>query len=134
MKIESPLHAEHQLDQLAGQFEHWRQTRPHVWARIPDPLWEQAVALAAVLSPARVAKQLRVKVAYLHQRIAAQHAPATPAPGFIEVPLPAAALPSHGDLTVEFHRPDGARLALHAPATALRTIIHCFLEGPTCSN
>ena len=89
------------------------------------------MALAAVLSPARVAKQLRVKVAYLHQRIAAQHAPA---PGFIEVPLPAAALPSHGDLTVEFHRPDGTRLALHAPATALRTIIHCFLEGPACSN
>ena len=29
MKIESPLHAEHQLDQLAGQFEHWRQTRTH---------------------------------------------------------------------------------------------------------
>ncbi len=27
MKIETPLHADHQLDQLAGQFEHWRQTR-----------------------------------------------------------------------------------------------------------
>src|SRR5207302_9676783 len=28
MKIETPLHAEHQLDQLAGQCAHWRQTRP----------------------------------------------------------------------------------------------------------
>src|SRR5215470_14003918 len=131
MTLTTPLQAEHQLDQLAGQFEHWRQTRPHAWARIPEPLWEQAVALAAILSPSRVAKQLRVKGAYLHQRIAAQHAPAT---GFVEVPRSPAALPSHGDLTVEFQRPDGARLALHAPATALRTIIQCFLEGPACSN
>jgi len=134
MTLTTPLQAEHQLDQLAGQFEQWRQSRPHVWARIPEPLWEQAVALAAILSPSRVAKQLRVKGAYLHQRIAAQHAPAPPAPGFVEVPLSPAALPSHGDLTVEFQRPDGARLALHAPATALRTIIQCFLEGPACSN
>ena len=66
------------------------------------------MALAAVLSPSRVAKQLRVKVAYLHQRIAAQHAPATPAPapGFVEVPRSPAALPSHDDLTVEFQQLD----------------------------
>ena len=31
MKIETPLHVDHQLDQLVGQFAHWRQTRtpPH---------------------------------------------------------------------------------------------------------
>ena len=48
MKIDTPLHADHQLDQLAGQFEHWRQTRAHPRERIPEPLWEQAVALAGV--------------------------------------------------------------------------------------
>jgi hypothetical protein len=37
MKIESPLHAEHQLDQLAGQFEHWRQTRTHPGVFCPTP-------------------------------------------------------------------------------------------------
>jgi hypothetical protein len=137
MTLTTPLQAEHQLDQLAGQFEHWRQTRPHAGARIPEALWEQAVALAAVLSPTRVAKQIRVKVASLHQRIAAQPAVAPPAsaPGFVEVPLPTpAALPRHGDLRVELQRSDGARLALHAPATVLRTLVHCFLEGPACSN
>lgn len=137
MTLTPPLQAEHQLDQLAGQFEHWRQTRPHAGARIPDAFWAQAVALATVLPPTRVAKQIRVKVAYLHQRIAAQHAPAppAPAPGFVEVPLPTpAALPNSGDLRVELQRPDGARLALYAPATALRTLVHCFLEGPVCSN
>ena len=29
MPIQTPLHAEHQLDQLVAQFAHWRQTRPH---------------------------------------------------------------------------------------------------------
>ena len=136
MTLTTPLQAEHQLDQLAGQFEHWRQTRPHAGARIPEPLWAQAVALAAVLSPARVAKQLRVKVAYVHQRLATQPAlpPPTPPPSFVEVPLSPPAALDPGALTVELQRPDGARLALHAPATALRTIVQCFLEGPTCSN
>jgi hypothetical protein len=36
MKIETPLHIEHQLDQLADQFEHWRQTRSHRGKRIPQ--------------------------------------------------------------------------------------------------
>ena len=59
MEIQTPLHADHQLDQLAGQFAHWRQTRTHPSERIPQPFWEQAVALAAALPPSRVAKQLR---------------------------------------------------------------------------
>ena len=46
MQIETPLHAEHQLDQLAGQFEHWRQTRTHPSERFPQALWDHAVALA----------------------------------------------------------------------------------------
>ena len=55
MKINTPLHAEHQLDQLAGQCAHWRQTRTHPRARIPQALWEHAVALTAALPPSRVA-------------------------------------------------------------------------------
>jgi hypothetical protein len=47
MQIDTLLHTEHQLDQLADQFEHWRQSRSHLHDRIPDPLWEQAVALTA---------------------------------------------------------------------------------------
>ena len=67
MKIESPLHAEHQLDQLAGQFEHWRQTRTYPSERFPHTLWDQAVALAATLPPSRVAKQLRLRLIDLKQ-------------------------------------------------------------------
>src|SRR5712692_7506779 len=60
MKIGTPWHAEHQLDQLAGQFEHWRQTRPSPRSRIPQALWDQAVSLTQALSPSRVATQLRL--------------------------------------------------------------------------
>ncbi len=60
MKIGTPWHAEHQLDQLAGPFEHWRQTRPSPRSRIPQALWDQAVSLPQALSPSRVAKQLRL--------------------------------------------------------------------------
>jgi hypothetical protein len=57
MKIETPLHAEHPLDQVAGQFAHWRQTRTHPGERLPQALWDHAVPLASALPPARVAKQ-----------------------------------------------------------------------------
>jgi hypothetical protein len=83
MKIESPLHAEHQLDQLAGQFEHWRQTRTHPGERFPQALWDQAVALATALPPARVAKQLRLRLIDLKKQMAAPPAaPALPLGGF----------------------------------------------------
>jgi len=60
--ITTPLHGDHQLDQLAAQFAHWRQTRTHPYERIPHELWDQAVALAATVPPSRVAKQLRVRL------------------------------------------------------------------------
>src|SRR6266446_2692704 len=62
MTITTPLHGDHQLDQLAGQFAHWRQTRTHPYERIPHEIWEHAVALASALPPSRVAKQVRVRL------------------------------------------------------------------------
>src|SRR5713101_3111689 len=86
MQIETPLHAEHQLDQLAAQFEHWRQTRRHPGERFPQALWDQAVALAATLPPAHVAKQLRLRLIDLIKQMAAPPtAPSLPL-GFVEVP------------------------------------------------
>src|SRR5205807_7838897 len=55
--------------ELAGQFEHWRQSRSHLHDRIPDPLWEHAVALTATLSPSRVANHLRLRVSDLKAQI-----------------------------------------------------------------
>ena len=138
MKIETPLHTDHQLDQLAGQFAHWRQSRSHPHERIPEPLWEQAVALTSTLSPSRVAKHLRLRVSDLKEQItkrqgstAAQRPPHPASPSFVEVPQQPVQPPVLGCLEVELHRTDGARLRIHSPDASLplAAIVHSFLEA-----
>ena len=136
MKTESPLHAEHQLDQLAGQFEHWRQTRTHPSERLPQALWDQAVAVAAALPPSRVAKQLRLRLIDLKKQMAAPHAaPALPL-SFVEVPS-APARPQPAVATqLELSRADGTRLCLHTPLSPLLldALVRAFVEGRSCCN
>ena len=135
MQTETPLHVEHQLDQLAGQFEHWRQTRTHSSARFPQALWDQAVALASVLSPPRVAKQLRLRLTDLKKQMATPHAAPALAPprplDFVEVPAVPSWSPSTGTLQIELSRADGTRLCIHgAEATVpLAPLVRAFLEG-----
>jgi hypothetical protein len=135
MKIDTPLHTDHQLDQLAAQFEHWRQSRSHLHDRIPEPLWEQAVALTQTLSPSRVAKHLRLRVSDLKKQITKRQGqagmPMLVPSGFIEVPKPSAQPQGPGSMEVELHRPDGARLRLHAPhgSLPLAAIVQSFLEA-----
>ena len=140
MKRNTPLHANHQLDQLAGQFAHWRQTRTHPRDRIPQSLWEQAVALARVLPHSRVAQHLRLSANDLKKQMALAH-PETPPPSpfplsFVEVPsTPQWPAPS-GATQVELYRADGARLCIHgAEATVpLAALVRAFLEAPSCCS
>ena len=135
MKIEAPLQADHQLDQLAGQFEHWRQTRSHPSERIPQRLWNQAVALTTMLPYSRVAKHLRLAPNDLKQQMATDpklHVGVGPTTaGFVEVPQQPAQPQVLGGLEVELHRPDGARLCMHAPDASLPlgAIVRSFLEA-----
>jgi hypothetical protein len=136
MKIESPLHAEHQLDQLAGQFEHWRQTRTHPGERFPLALWDLAVALAATLPPSRVAKQLRLRLTDLKKQMAAPHAAPSLPLSFVEVPS-APARPQPAVATpLELSRADGTRLCLHTPLSPLLldALVRAFVEGRSCCN
>ena len=136
MKIESPLHAEHQLDQLAGQFEHWRQTRRYPGERFPQVLWDQAVALAATLPPARVAKQLRLRLIDLKKQMAAPHAAAPRPLGFVEVPSAPADPQATAVPQLELGRADGTRLCLHTPLSPLLldALVRAFVEGRACCN
>ena len=132
MKIQTLLQADHQLDQLAGQFEHWRQTRAHPSERIPQSLWDQAVALARVLPHTRVAHHLRLSSNDLKKRMAAQFesTPATPA-GFVEVPpAPPRSTQPPSATEIELERPDGARLRLVCAETplSLAAVVRAFLE------
>ena len=135
MKIETPLHTDHQLDQLSAQFEHWRQSRSHPHDRIPELLWNQAVALTQALSPSHVAKHLRLGVSDLKKQITKRHGKAAahmPAPsGFVEVPKPPAQPQVLGGIEVELHRTDGACLRLHSPDASLplAAIVQSFLEA-----
>jgi hypothetical protein len=130
MKIETLLQADHQLDQLAGQFEHWRQTRSHSSERIPQSLWDQAVTLARVLPHTRVAQHLRLSSNDLKKHMDAQSpaTPSTPA-GFVEVP-PAPARSPSTPTEIELERPDGARLRLVCAETPLplAAVVRAFLE------
>jgi hypothetical protein len=136
MKIESPLHAEHQLDQLAGQFEHWRQRRRYPGERFPQVLWDQAVALAATLPPSRVAKQLRLRLIDLKKQLATPHAAPSLPLGFVEVPSAPARPPSTATTQLELSRADGTRLCLHAPLSPLLldALVRAFVEGRSCCN
>jgi len=135
MTITTPLHAEHQLDQLAGQFAHWRQTRKHPYERIPEELWDHTVALAETLPPARVAKQLRLRGADLKKQMAIRHASPTALPptslGFVEVPPAPAWLQATPIIQIELSRTDGTRLCIHAPESTLplAAVVRAFVEG-----
>jgi hypothetical protein len=136
MKIETPLHAEHQLDQWAAQFAHWRQTRTHPGERFPQALWDQAVALASALPPSRVAKQLRLRLTDLKKQMAAPHAAPSLPLGFVEVPS-APARPQPAVATqLELSRADGTRLCIHTPLATvqLEALVRAFVEGRLCCN
>ena len=141
MKITTPvypstptLHTDHPLDQLAGQFEHWRRTRTHQRDRIPQALWDQAVALARVMPHSRVAQHLRLSANALKTQMAMPHQETTAVPplplGFVEVPS-APAWPKPSVATqVELHRVDGTRLCIHSAESTLplEALVRVFLE------
>jgi hypothetical protein len=123
-----------QLDQLAGQFEHWRRNRSHPSERIPQALWDQAATLATVIPYSRVAKQLKLSPSDLKKQMVTKdctyQAP-TPTLSFIEVP--AASQPPVTDLAteIELERADGARLRLRSgnSTLSLAALVRAFLEA-----
>jgi hypothetical protein len=136
--------AEQQLTDLAEQFAQWRQQRTYRFAPFPHPLWEQAIALTAVLPLATVAKCLQLRGRDLQKRCAARdHSPGAESPpparksccgsptvGFVEVPT-ASPWPLPAPTTeIELHRADGARLWIrsHEPQFPLATVVRTFLE------
>ena len=134
MRTIPPTQAEHQLTQVANRFDEWRQTRPTRAEPIPQYLWEQAMALTALLPITYVARRLRVSGGELKKRCAAHHAaqsaPASTALGFVEVPpISVWPLPTSG-IEIELQRPDGTRLRLHThePQPPLVALVRTFLE------
>lgn len=121
------------LDQLAGQFEHWRRNRSHPSERIPQTLWDQAVALATVIPYSRVAKQLRLSPSDLKKQMVTRDLTSqTPMStlSFIEVPAVFQHPASDSETEIELERADGARLRLRSGNTtlSLAALVRAFLE------
>src|SRR5437867_13451267 len=88
---------------------------------IPQSLWEQAVALATVVSVSRVAQGIGVSWGTLKKRCTAQPASSPSAAvepcttlGFVDVATPTAwPVPTAGT-EIDLQRRDGARLRIHS--------------------
>lgn len=135
MSINTPLHTDHQLDQLAGQFEHWRQNRSHPCERIPQTLWDQAAALATELPYSRVANHLRLSPSDLKKQMRAPQQPSSQAPApalsFVEVPPAPEHTMTRAGTEIELQRADGARLRLYSGESTLplAALVRAFLEA-----
>jgi hypothetical protein len=134
MPLQTPESTAPQLDHVAIQFAHWRQHRAHPSERIPQALWDQAVALTRELSYSHVAKQLRLSPSDLKQQMLAPHAPACPTPGspvrFVEVPRTPEAPRTRPETEIEMQRADGAHLRLRSSEASLplAAVVRAFLE------
>ena len=140
MKSTTPLHADHALDQLAGQFVHWRQTRTHPYGRIPQPLWDQAVALTATVPPSRVAQTVTGAVGATSKNrwdaVTRRLRWRTHRPGLCGSAPGPRWPPSPPTIQIELSRTDGTRLGIHAPASTLplAAVVRAFVEGRSCCN
>lgn len=123
--------AEEHLRDVAQQVTQWRQTRANPrGSRIPEPLWAEAIALAAALPLPRVARALGLKPYALKRRrgdVPSATGSRPLAPAFVEV---RAATESPATVEVEVVRPDGSRLQItyHHTTPALASLLQTFLE------
>ena len=135
MRIHTQLSTDHQLDQLAGQFESWRQNRSHRSERIPQTLWKQAAALAKALPYCRVAQHLRLSPSDLkkHMETRPPSPSRVPAPAvhFVEVPQALERPLVRPDTEIDLQRADGARLHLRCgdATLPLAALVRAFLEA-----
>jgi hypothetical protein len=131
MTLHPTLQAEEHLRDVAQQFTQWRQTRANPRSsRIPEPLWAEAIALAAAMPLPRVARALGLKSHALKRRCGdglSATGSKPPAPAFVEV---SAAAEPPTTVEVEVVRPDGSRLRItyQNPTPALAPLLQTFLE------
>jgi hypothetical protein len=108
------------IEEVRGQFEHWRQHRQGK-AAIPDELWEAAIELARRNGVNPTAAELRLDGAKLKRLMLAGSADPEKVspPSFVELIAPAAAVPEYslelegrrGKLRIQIKGTSAAELA-----------------------
>lgn len=108
------------ISQVRRRIDYWRETREKR-SRMPEHLWEAAVALAEEHGVYPVARGLRVSYESLKHRAAASAknhtAPHQVPAGFIELsPMATVGMRPVSGAFVELVHPDGAKLTINLPA------------------
>ncbi len=110
-----------EYDGLHRRLAQWRVMRPHLRAPIPEPLWAEAVLLARRHGVFATSRALRLGYEGLKRRVSQHPGAATPAPTFVELPLPS---PSDGATwVIEFRGPDGRGLRVQVPRMPVSDLI-----------
>jgi hypothetical protein len=114
------------LSRAAARFTVWRSTRVR-GTRIPDPLWDVAVALAGKYGLSRTAAAVKVGYYALKKRIEerplAAHQPnrSASAPTFVELPSSTFAVP--GECVIEFGNASGGTLRVRLQGHAVPDLV-----------
>ncbi|MFC1848577.1 hypothetical protein ACFL27_00070 [candidate division CSSED10-310 bacterium] len=103
------------LNEVAQDFETWRKSKPHSKSRIPEKLWEAAVALTATYPVSKVSQILKLNHTELKRRVEQKAVPPC-GPSFIPVDLPACSSVRNGQpgstrptCLIELESSDGIR-------------------------
>lgn len=103
-----------ELERVKARFVAWRKSRVR-GERIPERLWNAAVALAGKIGVCQTAKHLHLDY-YALQRRLSQQPPATPA--FVELPTPA----TTGECIIELEDAGGASMRMHLKGVDMTSI------------
>jgi len=121
------------LEGVRRQFEKWRKTKKP-GSRIPEELWDAAVALCEQYSPSKVSLALRLSSNDLKKKVAARQASEPPSvvqpASFIEFALPAPS--NEPECVVEMENRHGDRMKIYFTdkgSTDLVALSRAFLEA-----
>lgn len=129
--------ADHELNEAAKQFEHWRATRQSRREPIPQALWDEAARVSRRLPISWVARTLRLSAGELKrqrerrgERASVGRAqPVSPSTA-VFVPAMASQATCLPGAEFEVHRLDGSRLCIRYPGDApVGAVLRAFLAA-----
>ena len=121
-----------EIEAVRERIEEWRRTRAKR-SRVPEDLWQAAVALAGEHGAWRISRALRVRYEGLKSRAMTPAPSPTPtsAPGFVDMTKVLVGVGAEGgSTTVDLSRADGTRLLLRLPSGAVdvQSLIRAFSQ------
>ena len=122
MRTKPPANLPIALSTARRQFDHWRSQQPNKRTRLPEELWQQAVALAKEHGLNKTARALNVKYyslkKHLDQAGASGLVPAKAEPDFIEL-LPGTMTPGGVECMIEWADGHNATVRMHIKGAGL---------------